>query len=188
MRLQAPAVLALLLATALACGGGEAARPAAESAEVEPSAGGSATAPLEIPNAAQPLPQVTTGGQPSDEQLSAAREQGYRTVISLRTEGEQGSEGERAKVEALGMVFVSIPVAGADDLSEENARRLAEALAADDAKPAIVHCGSGNRAGALLSMKAFLVDGASAEEALALGKRAGLTKLEAAVRERLGLP
>jgi hypothetical protein len=39
--------------------------------------------------------------------------------------------------------------------------------------------------GALLALKAFQLDGASAEEALDLGRRAGLKGLEPAVRERL---
>jgi protein tyrosine phosphatase (PTP) superfamily phosphohydrolase (DUF442 family) len=79
-------------------------------------------------------------------------------------------------------------VSGADDVTVDNARKLAEALGGDDALPAVVHCGSGNRAGAILAMKAFHVDGLSAEEALALGRRAGLTKLEPVVKERLVQP
>ncbi|MDD9932328.1 MAG: sulfur transferase domain-containing protein [Myxococcales bacterium] len=178
--------LGFLLSLLGACATAGAPEPAAPSADVAPAESDGAPV-VAIPNGAQPTPEITTGGQPSAEHLQAAARQGIRTVISLRPLGEAGSEGEQQRVEELGMRFVSIPIAGAADLTEDNARKLAEALAADGALPAIVHCGSGNRAGALLALKAFLVDGESPAAALDLGKRAGLTKLEPAVRERLGL-
>ena len=51
------------------------------------------------------------------------------------------------------------------------------ALYAPDALPAMVHCASGNRVGAMLALKAAWIDGASPEEALQLGVDAGLTRL-----------
>jgi len=86
----------------------------------------------------------------------------------------------------LGMTYVSIPIAGAADISEENARRLAEVLDVG-ADPVVVHCASGNRVGALFALKAYYVDGKTPEEALALGKAAGVTRLEPVVRQTLGL-
>jgi uncharacterized protein (TIGR01244 family) len=124
---------------------------------------------------------VLSGGKPSDANLETAAARGYRTVVSLLPD----ADAEREKVEALGMRFVSIPVAGADDLTQDKARELDAALSGPGATPAIVHCGSGNRAGALLALRAFYVDGMGAEEAIDLGKRAGLRSLEGAVRERM---
>lgn len=54
--------------------------------------------------------------------------------------------------------------------------------------PIAVACSSGNRAGALLAVESFWLDGVSPEAALALGKSAGLTRLEPSVRLLLGLP
>jgi hypothetical protein len=51
----------------------------------------------------------------------------------------------------------------------------------------MVHCASGNRVGALLALRANRLEGASPEDALELGLDAGLTRLEPAVREALGL-
>ena len=51
--------------------------------------------------------------------------------------------------------------------------------------PVIIHCASGNRVGALLALRANLIQGKSASEALAFGKAAGLTTLEDAVKQRL---
>ncbi|MGB5547748.1 MAG: sulfur transferase domain-containing protein [Polyangiales bacterium] len=138
-----------------------------------------------IPNARVTKTGLLVGGQPSLDQLKAIAQAGYRTVITLRTDMEQGDEGEEATVERLGMKFVSIPVAGPAGLTEDNARRLAKALEAQDALPAVLHCKSGQRVGALLGLKAFVVDRVSAAAAIDLAKSLGLTKLEAALRQRI---
>jgi len=143
-------------------------------------------APIEIPNAIAAFPGILSGGQPTEAQLEEAASLGYRTIIDLRTPGERGSiPGQADQVRALGMAYVSIPIAGADSLTEENARHLEEALAGPDALPAIVHCASGNRVGALFALVAFHVDGKTADEALQIGLRTGLTRLEPAVRQKL---
>ncbi|MGB5366744.1 MAG: sulfur transferase domain-containing protein [Polyangiales bacterium] len=138
-----------------------------------------------IPNARVTKDGLLVGGQPSPDQLKAIGEAGYRTVITLRAESEPGDEGEQATVERLGMKFVSIPVPGPAGLTEGNARSLAKALGEQDALPAVVHCKSGQRVSALLGLKAFVVDRASAAAAMDLAKSLGLTKLETALRERI---
>ncbi len=144
--------------------------------------------PLAIPEARVPADGLLTGGQPTREQLVRAAELGYRVVIDLRPAGEAGRlAGEETIVTGLGMRYVHIPIAGAQDLTEANARRLDEALRRAAGEPVLFHCASGNRVGALLALEAALVDGVAPEEALALGKRAGLTRLEEATRRILGL-
>jgi uncharacterized protein (TIGR01244 family) len=131
---------------------------------------------------------VITGGQPDAAQLAALAEAGYRTVVDLRSPGEPYSrEDEETALESLGLAYVSIPVAGPEGLTEQNARALAAVLADEDAYPVAIHCASGNRVGALLALEAAWVDGAAAADALALGRAAGLTGLEPAVRKLLGL-
>jgi hypothetical protein len=49
----------------------------------------------------------------------------------------------------------------------------------------MLHCGSGNRIGALFALMAFHLEGESADRALQVGREAGLTRLEPVVRERL---
>jgi uncharacterized protein (TIGR01244 family) len=135
-----------------------------------------------IPNARQPRPQLLTGGRPSPEQLVEAKAAGYAAVISLLPEDVAA---QRDAAETAGLAFRSIPVEGATDLTEDNARKLGEALAKHQGAPVILHCGSGNRAGALLSLSAFYTEGLNAADALRLGQAAGLTKLEAEVQTRL---
>ena len=128
---------------------------------------------------------MIAGGQPTREELVALNDAGYRTVVSLRKSSESSTSAEVSA--ELGMTYVAVPIDGSSGLTEENARAFAEALGKAEA-PMIVHCGSGNRVGALFALKAFYVDGQSAGEALEVGLASGLTSLEAAVRERLGLP
>ncbi len=174
----------------------ETAAPAADStpppqvAETPPVAPGPDTAApsgvvIDIPNAGMPADGLLTGGQPSVEQFEQAAQAGYRTVVNLRAPGEQGSWDEAAKAAELGLRYVAIPIAGIDGLTTENARKLAEIVDDPEALPAMVHCASGNRVGGLFALKALHVDGESAESALAFGRKAGLTRLEAAVKELL---
>ncbi len=135
-----------------------------------------------IPNARVTDHGLLVGGQPTPAQLGAIAKAGYRTVISLRADGEPGSDGEREAVEKLKMRFVSIPVKGAEGLTVENAQALAVELAAIDAAPLVLHCGTGNRAGALLGLKEFVVDRVEAEDAITFAKQVGMTKLEPALR------
>lgn len=182
MKLLSTAFLVLSLSV-LACG------PPVDQGEL--TAGGEATAPVGdplgewttlIPNARQPEEGILSGGQPSDEQLAAIRDAGFRTVVNLRAEGEPGARA--AEVEALGMDYVALPVAGTKGLDEDNARAFAEILATVE-RPAVFHCGSGNRVGALFALKAFYVDGETVDEAFVTGERAGLTRLAGAVRQHL---
>lgn len=144
-----------------------------------------ATPVVALQNARQPSPTLLTGGQPTPEQLAQARAQGYRTVIDLRVAGELKGWNEAETARALGLRYVHIPVAGPEDLTEAKARTLADALQDPAAGPVLLHCASGNRVGALLAIKAGRLDGKSTSEALAIGKAAGMTKLEKVVRERL---
>lgn len=139
---------------------------------------------VDAPYASSPQPNVCCAGQPSREQLEAARERGVKTVVNLCAPYE-GSFDERKAVEALGMAYVSIPVAGAVDLTQVNAAQLARVLNDPDRQPVLVHCASSNRVGALFALKAFHVDRSGIEEALEFGRAAGLKSLEPTVRELL---
>ena len=50
-------------------------------------------------------------------------------------------------------------------------------------EPTVLYCGSSNRVGALLALKAYWLDGADPEDALELGRAAGMTRLEGRVTE-----
>jgi len=126
---------------------------------------------------------ITTAGQPDEAALKVFGDSGYSAVIDLRGPNEDRGIDEKAVVEELGMSYVPLPVSGAADISFENAKALDEIIASSEG-PVLVHCGSGNRAGALLALRASL-KGASDDEAVEVGRQGGLTGSEGVVRERL---
>ena len=126
---------------------------------------------------------ITAAGQPDEAALEVFADAGYATVIDLRGSGEDRGFDEAAVVEDLGLHYVTLPIAGKDAVSFDNARKL-DGLLEEYPGPVLVHCASSNRVGALLALRASL-DGADDEAALALGREGGLTSLESVVRERL---
>jgi len=136
-----------------------------------------------LPNRTDPLQGITTSGQPDAGSLTELAAAGYSAVIDLRGPQEDRGIDEQAEVEQNGMEYISIPVVGSDDVSYENAAVLDRLISQMDG-PVLIHCGSGNRAGALLALREK-INGADNETALALGKKAGLTRLEDTVEQRL---
>lgn len=126
---------------------------------------------------------VSGHGQPTLETLDEISDAGYGIVIDMRMPHEDRGIDERAAVEARGMTYITLPIDGGDGITYENASKLNEILAGVDG-PAFVHCGSGNRAGAVLALRAKL-NGADNETAVEAGKQTGLTRLEDVVRQRL---
>ncbi|MGE3172548.1 MAG: hypothetical protein AB7O97_07955 [Planctomycetota bacterium] len=158
---------------------------ACSSAPAAPAVDGDAFLALGIAHSfVAPLPHTFCSGQMTPEQFDALGKLGIARVISLRGKGESGTGWEEQRARQLGIEFVRIEVGGADDLTDANVERLGAALAPQ--RPTLVACGSSNRVGALLALKAWR-DGSTPEQALALGKQCGMTRLEPAVRARLGL-
>lgn len=131
----------------------------------------------------EPTEGITAAGQPSVAGLSELAEAGYAAVIDLRTAGEDRGMDEETTVEELGMDYISLPIAGRDDINFDNAKKLDRFLSKYQG-PVLVHCGTGNRVGALLALREKLY-GAGDEEALAFGKAAGMTSLESTAKTRL---
>jgi uncharacterized protein (TIGR01244 family) len=132
---------------------------------------------------AMPVDGMTSTGQPDEVALKIFADSGYVAVIDLRTAEEDRGIDEPAAVEAAGMSYISLPVAGADGVTFENSTKLDEYLASFDG-PVVVHCGGGNRVGALLALRQSQ-KGDDDETSVTYGKKGGLTRLEPHVREVL---
>ncbi|HEY1075594.1 MAG TPA: sulfur transferase domain-containing protein [Fontimonas sp.] len=141
---------------------------------------------LNIPNFLTPSTDISTGGRAQPADLQQAQAQGVQTVINLCPISEDPGFDEAALVASLGMEYVNIAIASAADLTPAKARELSAALAARRG-PALVHCASGNRVGALFALKAHHVDGVAAEQAIEIGRAHGLKAMEPAVRQLLGI-
>ena len=183
LRLACTAALALSAGGTMPTFAGEMAAPASAATRAPPEA-------TAMPRLATPREGLfVADGQPDADAWRALAGRGIATVVNLRPDGELEGRSEAAEVAAAGLVYRQVPVAGVAGITADNARLLWRAIG--DAKgPVLVHCASGNRAGALLALGAAREGGMAPEQALAFGKSAGLTspKLEAVVRERLGLP
>ena len=129
--------------------------------------------------------RLHVSGQPDATALSQLRYAGVQVVLDLREDAETPDLDEKAVVEASGLVYAALPVSGADGLTRENVTLFDKLLHDNEAKSVLVHCGSGNRVGAMMALRARWLQGKSAEEALALGKAAGLTRLSADVEKLL---
>jgi uncharacterized protein (TIGR01244 family) len=130
--------------------------------------------------AVSPVDGVTSAGQPDAAALGVFARSGYATVIDMRTAGEDRGLDEPAVVRQLGMEYVTFPVS-ASDITLAKAREL-DALLEQYDEPVLLHCGSGNRVGALLALSEYLATG-DPEKALQKGRDGGLTGLEDRVVE-----
>lgn len=130
----------------------------------------------------RPVDGITSAGQPDAAAFKVFADQGYTTVIDLRTAGEDRGLDEPAVVESLGMKYVLLPING-DGINFDSAKTLDELIEAADG-PVLVHCASANRVGALLALRKSLA-GADDETALEYGREGGMTRLEGRVKEVL---
>jgi uncharacterized protein (TIGR01244 family) len=140
-----------------------------------------------LPNEGEAYQGLVTAGQPSEDDLKAAKARGFTVVVNARTPGEGGSlENERAIVEGLGMSYYEIPVEkDPDALTEMQAKALARVIADHGTQGVLLHCGSGNRASSLLALYLATDGGLDANEALEIGKKAGITRWEEAMAAKL---
>ncbi len=130
-----------------------------------------------------PVDGVNTSAQPDEAALELITDNGFAAVIDLRGQDEARGIDQQAIVEDLGMTYIALPIEGQQSLTFANAEKLDAAIAEFDA-PVLIHCDSGDRAGALLALRAAL-NGAEDTAAIQLGQSAGMTSLEPVVRERL---
>lgn len=140
-----------------------------------------------IPNFKQPRPQLITGGQPEESAWPALSDAGITTVVNLRPESELNYRNEEREVNAANLIYVNLPVDGAASLNKEQATVLWDVLNSADGS-VLVHCGTGNRCGAMLALTEAWFRQRDTDDAIAFGKQAGLTGLEPVVRDLLKKP
>lgn len=111
--------------------------------------------------------------QPAPEDFEQAQLGGIQTVVNFRHDKEITDFDEALVVGNLGLNYVHIPWNGPAELTDEIFER-SRAMFNDVERPALVHCGSGNRVGAVWLAWRVLDEGATVEDALAEAKLAGL--------------
>lgn len=106
-------------------------------------------------------------GQVELSEVPALAAQGYRTIVSLRPDGEglgqPSSDDMRKAAEAAGMAFAYIPTPK-NEIPDAVANELAKVLA-QSPRPALLYCRSGARAARVWALaEASRKDGLSASE------------------------
>ena len=119
--------------------------------------------------------QITVSGQPTAEDIAQLKNDGFRTIVNLRTEGEEDQpmspEAERHAVEKAGMNYIHLPVSSAamgPELVDKFRAQLPQLTG-----PVLVHCAAGMRAGAFSMMVTAVQKGWSGDETLAKAQAMG---------------
>ncbi|MEA5444687.1 sulfur transferase domain-containing protein [Gammaproteobacteria bacterium AB-CW1] len=139
----------------------------------------------DIPDKTQPDEKTLIGGQPDQRDLYQAKEAGIRTVVNLRGVGEFDDWAQSEVVTDLGMLYIHIPVDGANGLTRPAVEAFDRAVKATNDEPALFHCASGNRVGAMFALRAGILQDQPVEVALDIGRKHGMTGLEDEVRQLL---
>ncbi|MEX2496643.1 MAG: protein tyrosine phosphatase family protein [Woeseia sp.] len=106
--------------------------------------------------------------QPRAEDLSGLARRGFKSLVNLRTPGEEGQtmspeeEGEQAG--KAGLAYTHIPVSG-DDMRPEVVDQFRDEVSALPG-PVFVHCASGKRSGAFTMMHVGIERGTPGEEVI----------------------
>lgn len=110
--------------------------------------------------------------QVTPEQLQQAAQEGFKSVLNLRSPNEEGFvSDEQQQAENAGLKYVNVPVKP-DNISDQLADQVLQQI--DQLpKPALIHCKSGMRSGAMTLMYLATQQEMTADEAMAIGKQNG---------------
>jgi uncharacterized protein (TIGR01244 family) len=113
--------------------------------------------------------RIGTGGQPTKEQLEAARDEGYQAVINLAPSDAQNNAliGEAEIVQSLGMAYRHIPVEW-NDPRRDHFEAFMQAMESVKGQRVLIHCAANYRVTAFFSLYAMKHLGWSVAQADAL--------------------
>jgi protein tyrosine phosphatase (PTP) superfamily phosphohydrolase (DUF442 family) len=126
-------------------------------------------------------------GALDEEKVAALAEAGVELVINLQPDDELSFD-EAAAVERAGMNYEQLAISGAADLKQLKILAFDNILRQHHGKKTALHCGSGNRVGAAIALRAGWLRGRKMDTAMERGRGHGLTKLEDEVYKRLLVP
>ena len=126
-------------------------------------------------------------GALDDEKVAALAKAGVELVINLQPDDELSFD-EASAVEQAGMHYEQLPINGAKELKQLKILAFDNVLRQHHGKKVAMHCGSGNRVGAAIALRAGWLRGRKMDTAMERGRSHGLTKLEQEVHNRLLVP
>ena len=127
--------------------------------------------------------RLAVGGVVDEEAFEVLAQDGLKIVVDLRRSQEM-LKAEQPLAEEAGLIYVHMPVGGLEDMTADWLLEFGRIVGGDEST--LIHCASGNRVGAAFALHAHHHRGATFEEAVLIGRRHGLTGLEAALRDLWG--
>ncbi len=128
-------------------------------------------------NAVQINDHLAVTGQVIPEQLQQATQEGYRSVLNLRSPDELGFlSDEQHLAESLGLHYVNVPLK-LEALSEE----LVSAILAQldqMPKPVVLHCAAGFRSAAIALLSVAIQEGLTPDQVLIRARSLGFKFFE----------
>jgi uncharacterized protein (TIGR01244 family) len=127
-----------------------------------------------LPNYVEVTSLIGAGGQPDLNGIKQMAEKGYKTIINIRTSGEEYDlAGEEKQALQLGLRYYIVPFGGQEP-QEAQALAFNSLLSALKGEKVFIHCGSGNRVGSLLMIYFALEGGMAMDKAEQEARKAGL--------------
>ncbi|MBW4695932.1 MAG: protein tyrosine phosphatase family protein [Lyngbya sp. HA4199-MV5] len=116
--------------------------------------------------------KLTVTGQVQPDQLEQAIQEGFKSVLNLRSPDELGfATDEQQLVEALGLHYVHMPLK-LEAIDEDLITAILNQLE-HIPKPAIVHCAAGFRSASIAILSLAIQEGLTAEQTLAKARQLG---------------
>jgi protein tyrosine phosphatase (PTP) superfamily phosphohydrolase (DUF442 family) len=110
-----------------------------------------------VPNLGVVAPEcIYRSGQPSEQGYAWLKEQGFRSIVCLRKEHDDGAE----KLQKLGFRYLYLPIADEHAPTREQAETFLKFAADQDNWPLLVHCHGGEgRAATMAALVRYSFDG-----------------------------
>jgi protein tyrosine phosphatase (PTP) superfamily phosphohydrolase (DUF442 family) len=126
-----------------------------------------------LPYGACPLGDIATAGQPNASAWGVLAREGFKSVVDLREASEPRGHDEVGEIASVGLRYLPLPVSH-ESLSDRQFDVLRAFLHDEANRPALVHCQSANRVGALLLPYLVLDEHIPLDEAKELATTIGL--------------
>jgi len=121
-----------------------------------------------LPNLGKVHERLYRGGQPEKEGFDELKKLGVQIVVNFREGHEQDTDGEKARVEAMGMRYVDIPWRGFDDPSNAQVAEFLRLVNDNPDKSIFYHCRRGaERTGVMTAAYRMAFQRWTPEQALA---------------------
>lgn len=118
--------------------------------------------------------KVLLADQPTINAFKKLADNGYKTVINLRTDKEGADlNAENKSVVQARMKYIQIPI-DSNNPQDADAEKFIKAAKQETINPTFIHCGSANRAAAMWMIYSVVEQGEDKKAALAIAEKAGL--------------